>query len=401
MRVVSVVGARPNFVKIAPLVREMKRHRWIVPTLVHTGQHYDDAMSEQFFRDLEIGVPDVNLGVGSASHAAQTAEVMRRLEPLLIARRPDLMLVVGDVNSTLAAALTAVKLEIPVAHVEAGLRSFDRRMPEEINRLLTDAIADLLFVTEESGRQNLLREGVPGNKIFLVGNVMIDALEMFRSHWERSKIFGTLGLVPDRPYAVVTLHRPSNVDDPATLARFLAAFDQVSRRLPVIFPVHPRVRARLDLDGLRAGYREALGRAGRDRGTILLDPLSYLDFIALLSRARLVLTDSGGVQEETTGLGVPCLTLRGTTERPVTVTHGTNRVIGSDPDRVVEEALRTLADPPVARGCPPLWDGHAASRITRVLREHWGRGAGGRQDHRSDRLPQPLELSEHRARSGA
>jgi len=371
LRVVSVVGARPNFVKIAPLAREMKRHRWIVPTLVHTGQHYDDAMSEQFFRDLEIGLPDVNLGVGSASHAVQTAEVIRRLEPLLVGSRPDLVLVVGDVNSTLAAALTAVKLQIPVAHVEAGLRSFDRRMPEEINRLLTDAVADLLFVTEESGRQNLLREGVARDKIHLVGNVMIDALEMFRSRWMRSKIFDVLGLAPDRAYAVVTLHRPSNVDDPATLARFIAALDELSSRLPVIFPVHPRARARLDRGGLAAGASGSAAHANGDRGLVFLDPLGYLDFIALLSRARVVLTDSGGVQEETTGLGVPCLTLRENTERPVTVTHGTNRVIGTDPDCIAKEALRTLEEPPVPRRRPPQWDGHAAGRILSVLRRRW------------------------------
>ncbi len=361
MKIVNVVGARPNFVKIAPLMREMERHAWIAPTLVHTGQHYEAIMSEQFFRDLEIRPPDVNLGVGSGSHAVQTAEVMRRLEPVLERVRPDLVLVVGDVNSTLAAALTAVKLGIPVAHVEAGLRSFDRTMPEEINRLLTDAIADLLFVTEESGCRNLLREGVPRDKIHLVGNVMIDALELFRPRWERSTIFEACGLAPGAPYAVVTLHRPSNVDDPAMLSRFLAAFSTVSAHLPVIFPLHPRVRARLGRDGRPV--------AGADLR--YLDPLGYLDFIALLSRARVVLTDSGGVQEETTALGVPCLTLRDTTERPVTVTHGTNRVIGSAPDRIADEVFRTLAAPPRPRGRPPLWDGQAAGRIVCVLRDGW------------------------------
>ena len=375
MRVASVVGARPNFVKIAPLLREM-RHRQITSTLIHTGQHYDDAMSEQFFRDLEITPPDANLGVGSGSHAVQTAEVMRRLEPLLVESGPDLVLVVGDVNSTIAAALTAAKLGISVAHVEAGLRSFDRRMPEEINRVLTDAIADVLFVTEQSGCENLLREGIAGDKIRLVGNVMIDALELFRGRWERSAIFDVLRLAPQEPYAVVTLHRPSNVDDTATLAAYLRAVSELSRHLPVIFPVHPRVKAQLASDGRAPAGRNAVAPAGRERGIFLLDPLGYLDFIALLSRARIVLTDSGGVQEETTALGVPCLTLRDTTERPVTVTHGTNRVIGSDPDRLVTEALRTLADPPVPRGRPPLWDGQAACRIADALRET----AGGRSD---------------------
>src|SRR3989454_7600671 len=364
MKIVSVVGARPNFVKIAPLLREMRCQSWIVPMLVHTGQHYDQAMSTQFFRDLEIEPPEVNLGVGSASHAAQTAEVMRRLEPVLETCRRALMRVVGDVNSTLAAALTAAKLGVPVAHVEAGLRSFDRRMPEEINRLLTDAIADLLFVTEESGQENLLREGVAPQKIHCVGNVMIDALELFRPQWAQSAIFDVLGLPPGRPYAVVTLHRPSNVDDPSVLTGFMAAFEALAAHLPVIFPVHPRVRSRLH--GAAGGHA---GRLDADRGIRFLDPLGYLDFIALLSRARLVLTDSGGVQEETTALGVPCLTLRDNTERPATVTHGTNRVIGGDPDGVASEALRTLANPPAPRGRPPLWDGQAARRIVRVLRE--------------------------------
>jgi UDP-N-acetylglucosamine 2-epimerase (non-hydrolysing) len=367
MRIVNVAGARPNFVKIAPLVREMRRYPTIVPLLVHTGQHYDEVMSGQLFRDLEIPAPDFNLEVGSGSHAVQTAEVMRRLEPVLLSTRPDLVLVVGDVNSTLASALTAVKLGIPVAHVEAGLRSFDRTMPEEINRVLTDAIADLLFVTEDSGRENLLREGVAANKIHLVGNVMIDALMTFRTHWENSSVFDRLALHENQPYAVLTLHRPSNVDDPANLTKLLDALQDVARHIPIVFPVHPRVRARLgtqeearvparDTDALSAG-----------KGIAYLDPLGYLDFIALMSRARLVLTDSGGIQEETTILGVPCLTLRDNTERPATVTWGTNQVIGRDPRRIVEKALRTLNEPPRPKGPPPLWDGQAASRIVKIL----------------------------------
>ena len=367
MKIVHVVGARPNFVKIAPLLRETRRHPQIVSTLVHTGQHYDDAMSDRFFQDLEIGPPDFNLGVGSASHAAQTAEVMRSLEPLLEAWRPDLVLVVGDVNSTLAAALTSVKLEIPVAHVEAGLRSFDQRMPEEINRRLTDAIADFLFVTEESGRQNLLRESIAPEKIHFVGNVMIDALEMCRARWERSTIFDAVGLRPDRPYAIVTLHRPSNVDDPATLSGFLEAFRELSRHLPVVFPVHPRVRTRLRRHGQTKGGGAEAALENVEGGFICLNPLGYLDFIAIMSRARLVLTDSGGVQEETTVLGVPCLTLRDTTERPVTITHGTNRVIGSDPRLILDEALWTVDHPPDPPGPPPLWDGRAATRIVEVI----------------------------------
>lgn len=366
MRIINVVGARPNFVKIAPLMREMRRSPWIVPALIHTGQHYDGPMSEQFFRDLRLKAPLVNLGVGSGSHAVQTAEVMRRLEPVLTGWRPDLVLVVGDVNSTLGAALTAVKLGIPVAHVEAGLRSFDRTMPEEINRLLTDAIADLLFVTEESGRKNLLREGIPPEKIHFVGNVMIDALEMCRARWERAAIVQELGL--DEPYGVVTLHRPSNVDDPATLSGFLNAFQELSAHLPVLFPVHPRVKSLLHHNGQSAGFRTSTPSG---KGVLYLDPLGYLDFIALLSRARVVLTDSGGVQEETTALGVPCLTLRDTTERPVTVTQGTNRVIGSDPARVLNETLQILQRSSPPRERPRLWDGRAASRIVSVLQEYW------------------------------
>lgn len=371
MRIVSVVGARPNFVKISPLVREMRRHPWITPTLVHTGQHYDEAMSAQFFRDLLLPPPDVNLGVGSGSHAVQTGEVMRRLEPLLVEWRPDLVLVVGDVNSTLATALTAAKLSIPVAHVEAGLRSFDRRMPEEINRLLTDAIAGLLFVTEESARQNLLREGIARDQIHFVGNVMIDALEMCRPLWECSPIDQMLRLGSDRPYAVVTLHRPSNVDDPAMLWTFLRAFQELAGHLPVVFPMHPRVRAMV-LRPATAGQREladSLHGSRRGEGLIVLEPLGYLDFIALMSRAALVLTDSGGVQEETTALRVRCLTLRDTTERPITVTHGTNRVIGSDPASVVSEALQTLEEAVRPHRRPPLWDGHAAIRIVSAIRQ--------------------------------
>ena len=350
MKIVNVVGARPNFVKIAPLIREMRRHSGITPLLVHTGQHYDGTMSGQFFTDLEIQPPDFNLGVGSGSHAVQTAEVMRKLEPLLDSVEPDLVLVVGDVNSTLAAALTAVKLRIPVAHVEAGLRSFDRSMPEEINRLLTDAIADFLFVTEESGRENLLREGVAPEKIHFVGNVMIDALWAFRARWEAASVFERFELDADHAYAVLTLHRPSNVDDPLRLMNLLDALHGLARHLPIVFPLHPRVKQQLLGRGYMFQTMPNSGASVLGKGIAYLDPLGYLDFIALMSRARLVLTDSGGIQEETTILGVPCLTLRNTTERPVTVTHGTNRVIGTDPARIVAEALRTLDHPPRPNG---------------------------------------------------
>jgi UDP-N-acetylglucosamine 2-epimerase (non-hydrolysing) len=369
MKIMSVVGARPNFVKIAPLLREMRRSPAICPTLVHTGQHYDGSMSGQFLSELEIGQPDFNLGVGSGSHAVQTAEVMKRLEPLLERTRPDLLLVVGDVNSTLAAALTAVKLGIPIAHVEAGLRSFDRSMPEEINRLLTDAVSDFLFVTEESGRRNLLREGTAPHRIHFVGNVMIDALQMFRSRWESSPIFDQLGLNGDQPYAIVTLHRPSNVDDPTILKNFVEALRELARTLRIVFPIHPRLKQQFLRQGCVLRAQPDSEQALYGDGLTCLDPLGYLDFIALLSRARLVLTDSGGIQEEATVLGVPCLTVRDNTERPVTVTHGTNRVIGADPSKIVDEFLGTLRHPPIPPGPPPLWDGQASRRIVSILRD--------------------------------
>jgi UDP-N-acetylglucosamine 2-epimerase (non-hydrolysing) len=370
--ILSIAGARPNFVKVAPLVKEIRRHPDLASVLVHTGQHYDRTMSQTFFDDLEIPAPDVNLGVGSGSHATQTAEVMRRVEPVLESVRPAMVLVVGDVNSTIAAALTAVKLGIQVAHVEAGLRSFDRSMPEEINRILTDAISDLLFVTETSGADNLRHEGVDAAKIHFVGNVMIDALEQTRSRWERSPIFAHLGIEPAQPYAVLTLHRPSNVDDTRTLSGLLHALADVARALPIVFSVHPRVKPALrDSEGLYWAVDHA-GEPLPDKGIVCLEPLGYLDFVALMSRARLVLTDSGGIQEETTSLGVPCLTLRETTERPVTVSHGTNRVVGTDPARIVAEALHTLERPRRPAVAPPLWDGRAAERIVRIVR-----GTGG------------------------
>jgi UDP-N-acetylglucosamine 2-epimerase (non-hydrolysing) len=372
MRIVNIVGARPNFVKIAPLMREMARHPSIQPILVHTGQHYDSLMSDQLFADLEIGTPDYNLGVGSGSHALQTAEVMRRLEPILAEVLPDLVLVVGDVNSTLAAALTAAKLGIAVAHVEAGLRSFDRTMPEEINRLLTDAISDFLFVTEESGRENLLREGIRADTIHFVGNVMIDALQASRHRWEASSVFRRLGVNAERPYGVLTLHRPSNVDDVETLKKFLEVLHELAQQVPIVFPVHPRVKQRLLEQGYMVSAEVNPGVVLNEGKIACIDPIGYLDFIALMSRARLVLTDSGGIQEETTILGVPCLTLRENTERPVTVHHGTNRVIGADPGRILEEALRTLDHPPRRNGTPPLWDGRAAERIVKVLAQNGG-----------------------------
>jgi UDP-N-acetylglucosamine 2-epimerase (non-hydrolysing) len=323
-------------------------------------------MAGQFFRDLGLPTPHASLEVGSGSHATQTAEVMKRLEPVLADVRPDLVLVVGDVNSTLAAALTATKLRIAVAHVEAGLRSGDRTMPEEINRLLTDAIADHLFVTEESGRRNLEREGVDPRKIHFVGNVMIDALEDFRALWEGSTIHQRLGL-RGTEYGVVTLHRPSNVDDANTLQDLINALVEVSRQLPIVFPVHPRTLRRLGTQSHAVTFVRLEDEPSTLKGVTCVDPLGYPDFMALVAGARLVLTDSGGLQEETTALGIPCLTLRENTERPVTITHGTNRLVGTSPRRIVEEAFSVLETPRRGLARPPLWDGQAADRIVAIL----------------------------------
>jgi UDP-N-acetylglucosamine 2-epimerase (non-hydrolysing) len=359
LRILNIVGARPNLPKIAPLIREMKRHPEIEPILVHTGQHYDDTLNNIFFRQMGIPAPDVNLEVGSASHAAQTAEILKRVEPVLIAQQPDLVLVVGDVNSTIAVSLAAVKLGMRVAHVEAGLRSFDRSMPEEINRILTDALADYLFVTEEDAIEHLLKEGRPRESIFLVGNVMIDSLRCFLPLARQSRIGEQLCLVQGttwRRFALLTLHRPSNVDSTDDLKELLCAVDSIATELPVIFPAHPRTQRRLAQAGIT-----------HHPGLRPIQPLGYLDFLHLLSRATLVLTDSGGIQEETTALGVPCLTLRENTERPVTITQGTNSLVGTDPAKIVA-AARECLDGKRKAGCvPPLWDGHAAERIVDIL----------------------------------
>ena len=367
MKIVVIAGARPNFVKISPLLRAMRRRPDITPVLVHTGQHYDAQLSDQFFTDLGIEAPAYNLEVGSGSHAVQTAEVMKRLEPVLGTEHPDRLMVVGDVNSTIAAALVAVKLGIPVDHVEAGLRSFDRTMPEEINRILTDAIADQLFVSERSGVDNLLREGIPAERIHLVGNVMIDALEACRPRWEQAPVLRRLGLEPTQPYALVTLHRPSNVDDPETLRRIVDALETVSRELTLLWPVHPRTKQALQRNPRVQGRVTQEGNGAIPHGLLALDPLGYLDCLAVMSRARLVLTDSGGIQEETTVLGIPCLTLRSNTERPVTLTHGTNRLIGTNPEAIVSMALQALNESGRSSDRPPLWDGLASERIIEKL----------------------------------
>ena len=359
MRIVNVVGARPNFMKIAPLMAAYRDCPSIEPVLVHTGQHYDERMSELFFEQLGIPRPDVNLGVGSGSHAVQTGQIMKAFEPLLVEHPPDAVLVVGDVNSTIACGLVAVKLGVKLVHVEAGLRSFDRDMPEEINRLLTDSISDLLFCTEKSGVENLRREGVAEEKIFLVGNVMIDTLLKNRPHSEQSKILDQLSLTSGS-YAVLTLHRPSNVDDPIVLGHILDALEVIQRDTPIVFPIHPRTRKNLEGSALSPRV-EAMG------GLRLIDPVGYLDFLKLTAHAAIVLTDSGGIQEETTILNVPCLTLRENTERPITVEVGTNRVVGTDPDRIVGAYREAVSEKGRTPQMPPLWDGGAALRIVEIL----------------------------------
>lgn len=370
-KILCVVGARPNFMKIAPIMNALVASLFQV-RLVHTGQHYDEAMKHQFFNQLGIPHPDMDLEVGSGSHAVQTAEVMRRFEPVVDAEQPNAVLVVGDVNSTLACALVASKKGIPVIHVEAGLRSYDRTMPEEINRVLTDQISDLLFTTERSARDNLLREGIADDRIHFVGNVMIDTLlrhvkqampvEQILSGLVNAPVF----LQSATGYGVLTLHRPSNVDDTVVLERLLATLRKISERLPLIFPVHPRTESRIKVLGLESLL--ATPRIQR------LPPQGYLEMLGLMSRARLVLTDSGGIQEETTALGVPCITLRESTERPITAEQGTNIIVGTDPDKILSAANEILSEVLSKGGkagpVPELWDGRAAQRIAVIL-EKW------------------------------
>jgi UDP-N-acetylglucosamine 2-epimerase (non-hydrolysing) len=357
-KVICVCGARPNFMKIAPVVRAFEQTGRIRPVIVHTGQHYDENMSRLFFDQLGIPKPDINLEVGSGSHAAQTAGIMARFEPICLQEKPDWVLVVGDVNSTIACALVAVKLGIRVAHVEAGLRSFDRSMPEEFNRLLTDAISDALFVTEQSGVDNLHREGVGDDRIFFIGNVMIDTLLSHRQRADGSSVLADLGLEP-RAYAVLTLHRPSNVDEPAAFSGILEALEVIAEDQPIVFPVHPRTRASMERLGLE-------DRMMNHPGLVVVEPLGYLDFLKLMAESALVLTDSGGMQEETTILQVPCLTIRENTERPATMTHGTNRLAGCSRESILA-AYRTVKEDPPTGVVPELWDGKAAERIAECL----------------------------------
>ncbi len=369
LKIVNVVGARPNFMKIAPLMREYRKHSSIHPLLVHTGQHYSEEMSDLFFKELEIPKPDIHLGVGSASHAVQTAEMMKGFEAVLVDFRPDLVVVVGDVNSTIACALTSVKLGIPVAHVEAGLRSFDRTMPEEINRVLTDTISDYLFTTEKSANENLRKEGIPADKIYFVGNVMIDTLLKHREKAKQSLILKRMGLDNGSvtPYGVLTLHRPGNVDQKGRFKSILEALMNLSKSLPIIFPAHPRTKKQIDLLGLKKYFITDSPSTRSSMGIRLIEPLGYLDFLQLMSHSKVVLTDSGGIQEETTVLGVPCLTLRDNTERPVTIEQGTNVLVGSSGDQILSWGAKAL-NGGIRKGCmPELWDGKAAERITKIL----------------------------------
>ncbi len=408
---ILVVGARPNFMKVAPLIRAIDRHNHaghssLVPihhSLVHTGQHYDFNMSDAFFRDLALPKPDLHLGVGSGNHGEQTGKVLIEFEKVLLKEQPDLVIVVGDVNSTLACSLAAVKLHIPVAHVEAGLRSFDRKMPEEINRLLTDAISEYLFTPSPEGDENLAKEGIPQDKVFLVGDIMVDSLLFHLDQARKTHILARLGLksmssdicgltafggaeggqgsealISDlRPYALVTLHRPANVDDKQVLGRIIRGLLEVSAHFPILFPVHPRTAKQINAFGMETSFifhstpdirpEEYLDGKILHRKIHCFQPLGYLDFLNLMAHAKVVLTDSGGIQEETTVLNIPCITLRDTTERPITLTEGTNVLVHNDPEKIVAEVKRVLAGDTRVSQCPFLWDGRTAERIVAIL----------------------------------
>ncbi|MGB3703098.1 MAG: UDP-N-acetylglucosamine 2-epimerase (non-hydrolyzing) [Anaerolineales bacterium] len=359
MRILHIVGARPNFMKVAPIMREMFRYpKDFHQMVVHTGQHYAPQMSQVFFQELDLPQPDVNLNVGSGTHAWQTAQIMMHFEPVLVDYQPDWVVVYGDVNSTLACSLVSTKLGFPVAHVEAGLRSFDRSMPEEVNRIITDQLSDLLFTPSEDADRNLKAEGIAGNKVHLVGNVMIDTLVHLlpksQANW-----YQLLKLYPHERYILVTLHRPVNVDDPVTLAEIMSALETISEQVPVLFPVHPRTKDRLHEYGLQP----------KNPRLSILEPLGYLDFLALQEHAVLVLTDSGGIQEETTYLGVPCLTVRANTERPVTISMGTNQLVDSEKSSLVKAMQDRLTESRKNKRMPLLWDGHTAARIVKVFRQ--------------------------------
>ena len=389
MKIINVVGARPNFMKIAPIIRAVKKHNDTIDSsqndcseldaiLVHTGQHYDYEMSKVFFEDLDLPKPDIYLNVGSGTHAEQTGRVMIEFEKILSKEKPDLVIVVGDVNSTLACVLASVKLHVPVAHVEAGLRSFDRAMPEEINRLLTDAVSDFLFTPSPDADENLKREGIWEEKIFLVGDVMVDSLFYNLDRAQKSNILVELGLQEPNStdesqmltdYAVLTLHRPSNVDDHKALLDIIKALKRISNEIPIIFPIHPRTRKQIELLGFKDYFVDLTNNESRitNNGICLLDPLGYLDFLKLMRHSKFIMTDSGGIQEETTVLEIPCLTLRDTTERPITITQGTNILVHNDTERIVAEASKILNGTVKKSSCPELWDGKTAERIVKVI----------------------------------
>lgn len=380
-----MVAARPNFMKIAPLIRAIHAHNEmncgnIHPFLVHTGQHYDVNMSDSFFKDLNLPEPDVHLGVGSGNHGEQTGKVLIEFEKVLLQEKPDLVIVVGDVNSTVACSLAAVKLHIPVAHVEAGLRSFDRKMPEEINRLLTDAISDYLFTPSPDGDENLIKEGISPEKVFLVGDIMVDSLLFNLEQARKTDILERLGLrkkwsTDNCPlttdYCLLTLHRPSNVDNKESLSRILGALAKVSSRIPILFPAHPRTRKMIDKFKLQSYFVDLTDNELpiTNNGIFLATPFGYLDFLNLMAHAKIVLTDSGGIQEETTVLNIPCITLRDTTERPITLSEGTNVLVNDDPQKIVEEVGKTLAGQRRKGTCPTIWDGRTAERIVKILAE--------------------------------
>ena len=359
MKILSVVGARPNFMKIAPIANAIKRHKGIKHILVHTGQHYDYAMSESFFKELGIPKPDVNLEVGSASHAKQTATIMMKFEEVILRYQPDVVVVVGDVNSTMACTLVAAKLNVPVAHVEAGLRSRDRNMPEEINRLVTDSIADILFTTSRDADKNLIKEFAPKNKIFFVGNVMIDTLFHNVLKAKRSQALKKLNLKRNN-FALVTLHRPSNVDNKKTLKEIFLALKAIQEKVKIVFPIHPRTRK-----NLASFVSEKEMKAMKN--LLLVEPKGYFDFLQLMMNAKFLVTDSGGIQEETTALGIPCLTVRHNTERPITITHGTNTLVGTNKSKIIKESMGILSGRGKRGKCPELWDGKASERIVKKL----------------------------------
>lgn len=359
MKIFLVAGARPNFMKIAPIARAFNGSGLIKYKIIHTGQHYDRNMSDVFFKELGIGQPDYHLGAGGGTHAHQTAKIMVRFEEICEKDRPDLVMVVGDVNSTLACSIVAKKLHIKVAHVEAGLRSFDRRMPEEINRMVTDAIADMFFITEEQGMENLLKEGKPKEALHFVGHVMIDNLYYQLKKLGRmdtSTFKSDRFKIENRVYGVLTLHRPSNVDEKSTFKSIIETLCEISETLPLIFPIHPRTRKNMEMFGIIPGER-----------IVLVEPLSYMEFLNLWKDAKVVITDSGGLQEETTALGIPCMTLRENTERPITVTQGTNELMGSSPKKILTAYQKIVNNQWKAGKKPNFWDGEAAHRITKIL----------------------------------